>query len=201
METIKKKEKNEIITVPNIISISRLVLSPVLLLFILSGKTFEALIIFIVAVSTDFFDGAIARIFKQKSNLGALLDPMGDKVLMTISFIALSIPSINTPNVIPIWLTVTVIGRDIYIVLGAVLAFKLISRKKFPPTITGKMSTVFQMATPLSILFFNIWKIESRFLSLLFVLTFITTIISGIHYTSIGMKWLKESKPRNKNEK
>lgn len=196
VETIKNNKKEAVITIPNIISISRLILSPVFLYFILARKTREALIIFIIAVSTDFFDGAVARIFKQKSNLGALLDPIGDKVLMIISFIALSIPSINSPNVIPIWLTAVVIGRDIYIVLGAAVAFKLIGRRKFPPTVTGKASTVFQMAIPLSILFFNMINMESKFLLLLFVSTLIITIISGIHYTYIGMKWLNESKSR-----
>jgi len=150
------------------------------------------LIVFIIAISTDFFDGAVARIFKQKSNLGTLLDPMGDKVLMTTTYIALTIPSINNPNAIPLWLTGVVIGRDIYIVIGALAAFRLMGRKKFPPTITGKASTVFQMATPLAVLFLNMINTKSQFLSLLFILTFIITIISGIHYTYIGMNWRRE---------
>ncbi|HZX09562.1 MAG TPA: CDP-alcohol phosphatidyltransferase family protein [Acidobacteriota bacterium] len=191
---MKNNKKEAAVTIPNIISISRLALSPVFLYFILARKTREAFIIFIIAISTDFFDGAVARIFNQKSNLGALLDPIGDKVLMTISFIVLSIPSINSPNSIPIWLTAVVIGRDIYIVLGAVMAFRLIGRKKFPPTVTGKISTVFQMAVPLSILFFNMIHMQSKFLLLLFLFTLIITIISGIQYTCIGIKWLNESK-------
>lgn len=143
-------------------------------------------------MSTDFFDGAVARIFKQKSNLGTLLDPMGDKVLMTTSYIALSIPAINSPNSIPVWLTGVVIGRDIYIVIGALIAFRLMGRKKFPPTITGKTSTVFQMGTPLSVLFLNMINIQSPFLFVLFIFTLIITIISGIHYTHIGLSWLRE---------
>jgi cardiolipin synthase (CMP-forming) len=197
-EEIKNKNKNGIVTIPNIISFSRLVLSPIFLHFVLCRKTREALIIFIIAVLTDFFDGALARILKQKSNIGALLDPMGDKILMTLSFIALSIPSINSPNTIPIWLTATVIGRDIYIVLGATTAFKFIGRKKFPPTLAGKISTVFQMATPLSVLFFNMTNTRTESLTLLFILTLVMTAVSGIHYTYIGMKWLNESKHRNK---
>lgn len=198
---MKSNKKEAIITIPNIISTSRLVLSPVFLYFILARKTREALIILIIAISTDFFDGAVARLFKQKSNLGALLDPIGDKVLMTISFVALSIPSINSPNIIPIWLTTVVIGRDIYIVIGAAVAYRLTGRKKFPPTLTGKASTFFQMAIPLVILFLNMMEIEIKSLLLLFIITLVITILSGIHYTYIGMKWLNESKSRMEKRK
>jgi len=197
---LRDNKKEAIITIPNIISLARLVLSPVFLYFILVRKTQEAFIIFLIAISTDFFDGAVARIFKQKSNLGALLDPIGDKVLMTLSYIVLSIPSVNNPNSIPLWLTAVVIGRDLYIVFGAAMAFKLMGRKKFPPTLTGKASTVFQMAVPLTVLFFNMTHVQSGLLGPLFLITLIITLLSGIHYTAIGMKWLRESKSNIKKE-
>lgn len=199
-DIIKNKSKNAIITIPNIISLSRLLLSPVFLYFILSGKTQTSFIIFLIAISTDFLDGATARMFKQKSNLGALLDPLGDKVLMTTSFIALTLPSINHPHSIPIWLTATVIGRDIYIVLGAAAAFKLIGQKKFPPTITGKASTALQMLTPLSVLFLNMINRESHLLLYLFILTLIMTVVSGIQYTLIGLKWMDKAKCQNRKQ-
>jgi cardiolipin synthase len=197
---LKEKSKNAIITIPNLISLSRLILSPVFLYFVLSGKTQSAFITFLIAISTDFFDGAVARMFKQKSNLGALLDPLGDKVLMTTSFIALSFPSISHPNTIPIWLTIAVIGRDVYIVTGAAAAFKLIGQKKFPPTITGKASTVLQMATPLSVLLLNTVNRESHLLLFLFILTLIMTVLSGIHYTFIGLKWLNQAERLNRKQ-
>ena len=199
-DTIKDKSENAIITIPNIISLSRLILSPVFLYFILSGKTQTSFIIFLIAISTDFLDGAAARMFKQKSHLGALLDPMGDKVLMTTSFIALSLPSINHPHSIPVWLTATVIGRDVYIVLGAAAAFKLIGQKKFPPTITGKASTVLQMLTPLSVLFLNMINRESHLLHYLFILTLIMTVVSGIQYTFIGLKWMDKPECQNRKQ-
>jgi cardiolipin synthase len=197
---LNNKKEDAIITVPNIISLSRLVLSPIFLYFVLTGKNREAFIIFLIAISTDFFDGAVARIFNQKSSLGAMLDPLGDKILMTTSFIALSIPALNTPNVIPVWLTIAVIGRDIYIVLGAAAAFKLIGRKKFPPTISGKACTVFQMATPLTVLFLNLIQSESPYLFLLFLLTLVLTLLSGLHYTFIGIRWLGEAGSRAQNK-
>jgi len=200
IEKAKKKRKDAIITIPNIISLSRLILSPVLLYLILSKKTQAAFITFLIAISTDFFDGAVARMFKQKSNLGALLDPLGDKVLMTTSFIALSLPSISHPNSIPVWLTAAVIGRDIYILLGAWAAFKLIGQKKFPPTVTGKASTALQMTTPLSVLFLNMINKESYLLLFLFILTLIMTVLSGIHYTIIGLKWLDKAECQNRKQ-
>ncbi len=197
-ETTKSKKQSAVLTVPNIISIARLVLSPVFLYFILTRKPREAFIIFIIAISTDFFDGAVARIFNQRSNLGALLDPMGDKILMTLAFISLSIPSVNHPNVIPLWLTAGVIARDLYIVLGAFAAFKVTGRKKFPPTVTGKISTAFQMSIPLFVLLFNMMDTKSDLLLPLSILTFVMTVVSGIHYTYLGIRWLSESKSRGK---
>jgi cardiolipin synthase len=148
----------------------------------------KALIIFFIAASTDLLDGVAARLLKQKSKIGALLDPAGDKLLMTAAIISLSIPSISSPNVIPLWLTVMVIGRDLYIVAGSVVMYKRTRYSTFTPTFVGKMSTVCQMSVLVLVLFFNASNSPQPNLIWLYVMTLTLTIVSGIQYTIIGRR-------------
>jgi cardiolipin synthase len=148
----------------------------------------NALIVFFIAASTDFLDGIAARVLKQRSKIGALLDPAGDKLLMTAAMIALSFPSISSPNVIPIWLTVMVIGRDLYIVSGSWMVYKRTRYATFTPTFVGKMSTVCQMSVLILVLFFNANNSAQPNLLWLFIMTLGLTIFSGIQYTIIGRR-------------
>jgi len=173
-------------TIPNFLSIARILLIPLFLFLLIQNNKLGALVVFFIAATTDFLDGIAARLLNQKSSLGALLDPAGDKLLMTAGIIALSLPSLSSPNVIPIWLTVTVIGRDLYIVWGAYMMYKRIGCKSFPPILTGKVSTVCQMSVLVLVLLLNAQNISAPYLLWFYLLTLIFTILSGIHYTRIG---------------
>lgn len=177
-----------IITIPNLFTILRVFLIPLFLFYMIQHEPRKALIVFFIAASTDFLDGIAARILKQKSAIGALMDPAGDKLLMTAAMIALSIPSITVPNVIPLWLTVFVIGRDIYIVSGSWVVYKRTGHKTFTPTFVGKMSTVCQMSTLILVLFFNAIHSLQPILFWLYILTLGLTLISGYQYTIIGRR-------------
>ena len=180
-------------TVPNLITLTRIFLIPVFLIMLVQHKRLEALVVFFIAASTDFLDGIAARFLKQKSNLGTLLDPAGDKLLLTAAVIALSFPSLGSPNSIPVWLTLAIIARDLYIVTGALVLYKRIGQKTFPPTLSGKISTVGQMGVILLVLFCNTRNISPPCVSWLFFLTFAFTLLSGIHYTLIGYRLNKKS--------
>ena len=182
-------------TVPNIISIARILLIPLFLFMLIQNNKLGALIVFFIAASTDFLDGIAARLLNQKSSLGALLDPAGDKLLMTSGIIALSLPSLSSPNVIPIWLTVAVIGRDLYIVWGAFMLYRRIGRKTFPPIITGKLSTVCQMSVLVLVLLLNTLNTSPWFLLWFYLLTLAFTVLSGIQYTHIGRQMAKDHSP------
>ena len=177
-----------IITIPNLFTLMRIVLIPIFLFYLIQHEPRKALIVFFIAASTDFLDGIAARILKQKSEIGALLDPAGDKLLMTAAMIALSIPTITSPNVIPLWLTVFVIGRDLYIVSGSWIVYKRTKHTKFTPTFVGKMSTVCQMATLILVLFFNAIHSPQPNLLWLYIITLGLTLISGYQYTVIGRR-------------
>lgn len=186
-------QPNSFFTIPNIITLVRIFLIPVFLYFMLQKQLQPAFIIFFLAVCTDFIDGAAARLLNQKSKWGALLDPAGDKLLMTVSFILLTMPSISSPNHLPIWLTVAVIGRDVFIVTGSIIIYSKIKRSSFPPSILGKACTIMQMTTLILVLFFNFLSREASFMHWIYWTTLVLTILSGIHYTLIGMSWMKEA--------
>lgn len=185
---MRKEEKNSLLNLPNILSIIRILLIPVFLALMIQGKVMEASAIFFLAGFTDVLDGLAARLLHQKTKIGALLDPAGDKLLMTSAFIVLTIPSLNSPHIIPLWLTIAVISRDLFIVSSAFALYKLRGQKTFHPSLWGKSSTVCQFMVLILVLFFNSFQISFPYLRLLYFLTLVLTLLSGVHYFYIGFR-------------
>jgi len=185
---MRKEEKNSLLNLPNILSLLRILLIPVFLVLMIQGKVMEASAIFFFAGFTDVLDGFAARLFHQKTKIGALLDPAGDKLLMTSAFIVLTIPSLNSPHIIPLWLTIVVISRDLFIVSSAFALYKLRGQKTFLPSLWGKSSTVCQFMVLILVLFFNSFQISFPYLRLLYFLTLSLTLLSGVHYFYIGFR-------------
>jgi cardiolipin synthase len=102
--------------VPNFLTILRILSIPVFVIFLLYDHFFVALLIFIGAGITDGLDGWIARVFNQRTTIGSYLDPIADKLILLTSFIVLAVLGI-----IPSWLTVIVIARDVIILLGVLI--------------------------------------------------------------------------------
>ena len=185
---MRKEEKNSLLNLPNILSLLRILLIPVFLALMIQGKVMEASAVFFFAGFTDVLDGFAARLLHQKTKIGALLDPAGDKLLMTSAFIVLTIPSLNSPHIIPLWLTIAVISRDLFIVSSAFALYKLRGQKTFLPSIWGKSSTVCQFMVLILVLFFNSFQISFPYLRLLYFLTLALTLLSGVHYSYIGFR-------------
>jgi cardiolipin synthase (CMP-forming) len=109
---------SRILTIPNLLSFVRLALVPVFLVFIIIGADLAALIVLVVSSITDYFDGIIARKFKQVSRLGQLLDPAADRLFIFAALVGLCVR-----DIIPLWLVVVIVGRDFMLaVLGIILA-------------------------------------------------------------------------------
>jgi len=125
---------------PNILSALRLVAAPVVAWLILHGVVFPALCVFILAGLSDAADGFLAKKFALASRFGAWLDPAADKLLMLASFL-----SLTYVGAVPLWLTGLVIGRDIVIVAGVLLARVLGLPLEVKPLMVGKVSTVVQV--------------------------------------------------------
>ncbi len=185
---MRKEEKNSLLNLPNILSLLRILLIPVFLVLMIQGKVMEASAVFFFAGFTDILDGFAARLLHQKTKIGALLDPAGDKLLMTSAFIVLTIPSLNSPHIIPLWLTIVVISRDLFIVSSAFALYKLRGQKTFLPSLWGKPSTVCQFMVLILVLFLNSFQISFPYLRLLYFLTLALTLLSGVNYSYIGFR-------------
>ena len=180
--------KNTLLNVPNILTLIRIILIPVFLWMVISHKAMESLLVFLLAGMTDFLDGMSARHWNLKTKIGAILDPAADKLLMSSSYIVLSLPGLEFQNTIPLWLMATVLGRDVFITAGALLLYKTRGYKSFLPTILGKISTVLQVGAIFMVLLFNYLEITPFYLSWIYYLTFLITLLSGIQYTSKGFR-------------
>ena len=156
-------------------------LVPFVAMGILYHRYGTTLLIFLFSGLTDLIDGLIARKWGQKSKLGELLDPMADKLLLSSSFLLLTLPG-NLAVAIPLWLAVMVFSRDIFIVVGAVGVALTTGFTKFDPTIYGKASTFVQIICVLAVLTANYLRWNPEWIQWLFYLTFSLTLFSAIHY-------------------
>ena len=133
-------------TLPNIMTLSRIFAVPFFAVAIRYGHVAGACIIFFAAGLTDILDGYLARRFDQGSKLGALLDPIADKILITTAFVALMLTRGPWIAKIPLWIIVTAISRDITIVLAGVVTYRSLDSNRFKPSILGKITTFLELA-------------------------------------------------------
>jgi cardiolipin synthase len=169
-------------TLANALTLLRMFLIPFVAIAILYHRYGLALSLFLFSGLTDLFDGFIARKFQQKTRLGALMDPMADKLLLSTSFLLLTLPASRLSVAIPIWLAVMVFSRDIMIVVSAVAVALTTGFTKFDPTIYGKLSTFVQIVCVLTVLAANYLEWHQEWIQWLFYLTFLLTLFSGVHY-------------------
>jgi cardiolipin synthase (CMP-forming) len=145
-----------------------------------------ALLCFAVAAVCDGVDGFIARHFNQRSELGAILDPLADKILLVSGVVVLSFDHAPHLDRISPWVTVTIIGRDLLLLLGFVVIHVTVGKVKVRPRMVGKVATVLQMASVIWILL----KWHSPVLDYIVWGAAACTGISGIWYVFDGMKQL-----------
>ena len=169
-------------TVPNLITILRLVIIPFFLMAMVYGHYRVGVWLFIGSGVSDALDGAIARVFDQRSKLGAFLDPMADKLMMTTVYITLALPNIGLPYPLPVWLPILTICRDVVIVLLALLLHLQVGITKFPPTWAGKCTTFFQIVFASAALVQNAYWLPELFVDALLWLVVFFTVYSGLHY-------------------
>ena len=167
----------------NKISIARIILIPFFIAAIVYSRLGVALFLFMLAVISDAADGFIARTLKQKTELGTILDPVADKLLLISAYICLSIAgSIPAEFKLPPYVPIIVISRDALIILGSVMIHVVTGNLKIAPSATGKITTFFQMVTILSIL------VQFRYSFVIWNLAVLFTIISGMDYLIKGSR-------------
>lgn len=177
--------------IPNFLTLLRIILVPVIVIFLIQDEYAKALIVFTIAGLTDALDGTLARVMNQQTELGAFLDPLADKILLSTSFIALSIF-----RLIPGWLTVIVISRDFIILLGIMILSMMSVKYEIKPLFISKVTTALQIGTVFFTLFLKCFNYDIITTNLIMVLSWLTaffTIISGLFYIFKGIKFVNQA--------
>src|SRR5712692_3624133 len=146
----KSATSSRIITLPNFLTAFRMVLIPVFVSMLFYQKFVWALAIFVVAGVSDGLDGLLARRFEQQSQLGTIVDPIADKLMLVTSFVVLSMRDAFPQPLphhlpVPFWVTIAVISRDVFILGGAAAINIVTGFRRFRPSWLGKLSTVVQI--------------------------------------------------------
>lgn len=180
-------------TTANKITIFRILLIPFFVVEVLYYATLGdeihrllAVMSFGIAAILDGVDGYIARHYNQRSELGAILDPLADKLLLVSGIVVLSFDHEPYLPRVPLWLTGTIIGRDILLLVGLVVIQMTVGKVKVRPRIFGKVATVLQMAVVIWILL----KWPGRWVGVLSLGAALFTGISGLLYVWDGVRQL-----------
>ena len=180
---------SQVFTAPNQLTLLRMVFVPFIVIHMVDGHYFWALILFIIAGFSDGLDGLLARRLHQQTLLGQYLDPIADKLLLSTMFLVLSIL-----HRIPWKFTVLVFSRDISILAASAVLFAIAGLRDFRPSIFGKANTFSQIAAVFFVLLLQIqtvrwvWIARTVFLRA----TFIFTIVSALHYVILVQQRLRE---------
>ena len=172
-------------TVPNQITFLRLGFLPVFLILIAYDRYHWALLVLVVAGLSDGIDGLLARYLNQRSALGAYLDPIADKLLLSSSFIILAFK-----KKIAWWLTILILSRDILILVVAVVILLVSGYQTFPPSLYGKMTTAFQIVLVFVVVLGAAYP-DSRVAATIHPLIYgVTafTVLSAFHYSFLNAR-------------
>jgi cardiolipin synthase len=182
-----------VLNLPNFLTLIRILTIPFFLAYLAYHMYTEALIVFVLGAVTDGLDGLAARWLHQETRLGSYLDPVADKLLVFSSFVML-----GTIDVIPVWLVVMVVMRDVFILLGCAIIFYQIEEKfEARPTVIGKGSTLLQLATLAAALtsLHDATLLPPLVLNFLIAATAVATMLSGVQYLYRGFVWLQNRTP------
>jgi cardiolipin synthase len=173
------------LTLPNALTLLRILAIPFFAIALWYGHHWHAFIIFAAAGLTDLLDGFIARTFDQRSDLGAVMDPAADKLLMTTAFILMAWRTQGMTAPIPVWVAILAISRDLVISFYAFASVARLSESTFQPSLLGKLSTAAQLvAVSLGLLFNALgprpWMAHLQ--PTMYYLVAALVLASGIHY-------------------
>lgn len=164
--------------IPNILSITRIALAGIVWL----APFHNVIIVSIIwGALSDFADGYLARKWSVSTQLGALLDPIGDKCLITSLVIWM-----GWHGMLPLWWVGVTLVRDVLILLGGCIALWLFKKTNMPPTFVSKVNTGLQLL----VFIMAVWPLP--YISLMIVLATTTTIVSGVEYARVFSRMVKE---------
>jgi cardiolipin synthase len=178
------------LTLANVLTILRMAVIPFFIMAVGFNRSGWALGLFVAAGVTDLLDGLIARVWKQQTTVGAVLDPMADKLLLTAAFVMLALPEgtkvfpeLTLLNRVPIYVVIITISRDVLISLISLVMYMTMGQTRFDPSIFGKLTTTVQILTVAVILLSNaLGRISAVWVPTLIWLSLSLTLLSGFHY-------------------
>ena len=182
----KIEDSGAVMNLPNYITLFRIVLIPFFIGLMVYDYYRWAFAVFIIAGLSDALDGMIARQTKTQTELGAFLDPLADKLLIVAAFVTLVII-----DMLPAWLVIVVISRDVIVALGSLIIYFTGKDIKIRPTIAGKATTVLQLvivSLTLVLMSYGTLRPDAGYMALLYWVTAGATIVSGIQYVVKGIK-------------
>jgi cardiolipin synthase len=177
-----------VINVPNSLTILRILLIPVFVGLLVYESYGQALGVLLVAALTDALDGTIARVANQRTPLGAVLDPLADKLLLTSGFVALAVL-----HLIPLWIAILIVSRDFILMTGALLIRLTDSEVDLSPTFLGKATTLVQVTYMILVVIWASRQWDLRLLQPLLYFMVALTLVSGFHYLYRGFTHLSTS--------
>jgi cardiolipin synthase len=166
------------LTVPNIITITRVLLIPVMVYLIMERHYEGAFYVFLISAVSDMLDGFIARHFHQMSQFGAVLDPVADKLTMLTLTVLLA-----SQGVMPEWLAIAIVARDVVIVSGAVTYRFVVGPMEMQPTLLSKLNTLLEFFV-IAVVLAEAARMMPAYpwLGQLFMVVFVTVVASGLQY-------------------
>jgi cardiolipin synthase (CMP-forming) len=182
MRTVEEKQLKQNSTgwwnAPNAVSLTRIFLAPVIAWAIWADRSTLALACFALAAATDFLDGFLARTAQATTRLGVYLDPIADKILLSVVYIALGFT-----GRVPLWFVAIVFGRDLALIVASAIAMKVSSYNNYKPTIWGKISTFWQIVAAVA----AIASATSVVTQDIVYFSALATLWSAVHYTYRGI--------------
>ncbi len=163
--------------IPNLISLLRVLLVWPVVVSLLEGEYLLTLVLYTVAGLSDGLDGYIAKRFDYVSRLGSILDPLADKLLLVSTFSTLA-----WLGLVPSYLLILIISRDILILCGAAVFYWLIGRYDMEPTLISKLNTFCQLSLGLLVVIAQLIDVNEVLLQTAMMVVLLTTLASGIHY-------------------
>jgi cardiolipin synthase len=186
-----------ILTVPNLLTFVRMGLIPVFATLLVYGREGAALVVFTIAGISDGIDGFIARRMKQESELGTIIDPIADKLLMITAFVMMTIPGVLEPGrhlPVPFWVTAAVIGRDILIIAVAGAINVMTGFRGFRPSWLGKANTFVQVIAVMMILVAAVFpSLQGFYLPTVYTTVALFAVLSGVHYIFFVSRLMREA--------
>lgn len=188
-----------IFTIPNLLTVLRMMLIPVFVSLLFYKLYAWALLVFVLAGLTDGLDGLLARRFNQRSSLGTVLDPIADKLMLVTSFVVLSLPNTFPQPLprhlpIPFWTTALVISRDVFILVGATAIHLVTGFRRFRPSWLGKVNTTVQILAIIYILVAAHYPPMTGYLPAVYSVVGAAAFVSGVHYIFFASRLLAEER-------